>query len=158
MYPFLCYFWCYFCLNNERTEVQHKAGVNTRNRSCNSWENHRCEWTLTNGLVHTAVAAVILRQVNSFGTHSVWQWQWQDKTFMFMHYFAAATSRTIKNAVAAAAPCEWTFKACSHLTFASTSTLTLTLCVCWWKCKCREWVHVHYTPMTVLFIVLKSEF
>ena len=29
LYPFLRNFLCYFCLNNEGTEVQHKAGVNT---------------------------------------------------------------------------------------------------------------------------------
>ena len=72
--------------------------------------------TLNNGLVQTAVAAAIVPQVNSFGTHSVCQWQWQSKTFMFMHYFAVATSRIVKKAVATAAPCEWTFKVCSHLT------------------------------------------
>ena len=50
--PFLHNFWCDFCLNNEGTEVQHKAGVNTRNGSRNSqgsgnsWENRRCECTL----------------------------------------------------------------------------------------------------------------
>ena len=51
VHPFLCDFQCYFCLNNEGTEVQHKAGVNIRNHSCNSldshnsWENCRCECT-----------------------------------------------------------------------------------------------------------------
>ena len=34
VYPFMCDFWCYFCLNDEGTKVQHKAGVNTRNNSC----------------------------------------------------------------------------------------------------------------------------
>ena len=36
VYPFLCDFLCDFCLNNEGTEVQHKAGVNIRNHACNS--------------------------------------------------------------------------------------------------------------------------
>ena len=47
VYPFLRDFWSDFCLNNEGTEVQHKAGVNTRNLSRNSWENRRCEWTIS---------------------------------------------------------------------------------------------------------------
>ena len=37
VYPFLCNFWCHFYLNNEGIEVQHKAVVNTRNRSHNSY-------------------------------------------------------------------------------------------------------------------------
>ena len=36
VYPFLSEFLRYFCLNNEGTEVQHKAGVNTKNHSHNS--------------------------------------------------------------------------------------------------------------------------
>ena len=51
--PLLCDFLCNFCLNNEGTKVQHKAGVNRRNSSRNrsgsrnSWENRRCECTIT---------------------------------------------------------------------------------------------------------------